>query len=127
VPIGTVELEIGTHQGIGTLNPLAGYEAVAPILRAAADLGPAARAALLVLPTDATPSRRALQTAAALVFELWDEQGVYVPASTVRLVELATRPGVTVFAEFGATSAEVPAHVPRRVRRSGGEAATPDG
>jgi hypothetical protein len=127
VPIGAVDLEIGTHRGTGTLSPLAGYEAIAPILRAAADLEAAARSMLLILPAEATPSSPALQAAAALTFELWDEQGVYVPATTVRLVELATRPGVTVFAEFGEASAAVPARARRRPPDGGGEAILADG
>ncbi|HEX8715414.1 MAG TPA: hypothetical protein VF722_00450 [Gemmatimonadaceae bacterium] len=130
VPVGTVELEIGTRQGLGTLDPLDGYATVAPTLRAAARFGGVARSALLVMPTDGSapfPALPALQRAAALTFELRDERGGYVSATMIRLVELRTRPGVTVFVEFGEAGAEVTARPPERCRRDGAEEPVPEG
>ena len=112
VPVGLVNLEVDDHQGIGTLEPEPGYEAIAPALWLAAALGPRARTELLTLGPEAPPTQPAMQQAASLTFELWDERGVYVPATVVRLVELKTRPGVTVFVEFGRTMANVPAEQP---------------
>jgi hypothetical protein len=60
------------------------------------------------------------EKAAALTFELWDERGVYVPATVVRLVELKTRPGVTVFVAFGRTMSTLPARPPLRQGDAGG-------
>lgn len=109
VPVGLVDLEVDDHQGVGTLDPSAAYEALAPTLRAAAALGARARTELMTLPLDAEPSQPEMQQAAALAFELWDERGAYVPATVVRMVELATRSGVTVFVEFGHATLVVPA------------------
>lgn len=112
VPVGFVDLEVDDHQGVGTLEPEPAYHAIAPVLRLAGVLGARARTELLTLDADATPSQPALEKAAALTFELWDEHGVYVPATVVRLVELKTRPGVTVFVEFGRTMSSMPAQAP---------------
>ena len=114
VPVGVVDLEVDDHQGIGTLEPEPAYETIAPLLWLAAALGPHARTELLTLGPEVAPSQPALQPAASLTFELWDERGVYVPATVVRLVELKTRPGVTVFVEFGHTMSRVPAEEPPR-------------
>jgi hypothetical protein len=114
VPIGVVDLDVDDHQGIGTLEPAPAYEAIAPTLWLAAALGARARTELLTLEPDAPPSEPALEKAAALTFELWDERGVYVPTTVVRLVELKTRPGVTAFVEFGRTMSTVPAQPPLR-------------
>jgi hypothetical protein len=120
VPIGLVDLEMDDHQGVGTLEPEPAYEALAPALRSVAALGARARTELMTLPLDAKPSKPEMQRAAALSFELWDERGAYVPATVVRLVELTTRPGVTVFVEFGRATLSIP------VRRAPENGSAPD-
>lgn len=109
VPVGLVDLDVDDHQGVGSLEPTPAYEALAPALRSVAALGARARTELMTLPLDAEPSNPEMQLAASLTFELWDERGAYVPATVVRLVELTTRPGVTVFVEFGHATLAVPA------------------
>jgi len=126
VPIGKVELEIGARQGIGSLEPSPAYESIAPTLREVKSLGGHALVELLVLPVDEEPSIPALRPAAALRFELWDELGVYVPAAVVRLVDLQSRAGVTVFAEFGESSADVLARYPAWPLRPGSAQPLPD-
>ncbi|HEX5409326.1 MAG TPA: hypothetical protein VFW89_06110 [Gemmatimonadaceae bacterium] len=129
VPVGTVDLAIGTHQGVGTLDTLPGYQAVAPTLGAAARLGRVARSALLVMPSDGStpfPELAEVQRAAALTFELWDERGTYVPATMIRMVRLRTRPGITVFVDFGEAGAEVYARTPKRPGQDCDEAPVAD-
>ena len=114
VPVGVVDLDIDDHQGVGTLERAPAYESIAPVLWVAAAQGARARTELLTLDAEGTPSLPGLEKAAALTFEVWDERGVYVPTAVVRLVELKTRPGITVFVEFGRTMSSVPAEPPLR-------------
>ena len=112
VPVGTVDLEIGTTQALGSLEPAPAYEAIRPIIQDASRLGAEARTELFVLPADAEPRSRGLNPAASLVFGLEDEHGAQVAVDVVRLVELQVRPGVTVFVEFKHAASDVLA--PRR-------------
>ena len=109
VPIGTVALEMGERQGLGTLDPFPGYDALRPIIQSVSRLGAKARVELLTLPPDVGPDTSAVGPAASLAFELWDDRGGYVPVDVVRLVELQSRPGITVLVEFGRAGAAVPA------------------
>lgn len=99
VPIGTVDLEVLGTQGLGTLTPLPAYKSVRAWILLAGALGREARVELLTRQADAVPSHP-LIAKAALAFELVDQRGAALPTDVVRLVELQTRPGVTVLADL---------------------------
>ena len=101
VPIGTVDLEMLGAQGLGTLTPLPAYQSIRWRILFAGALGREARVELLTRQADAVPSHPVIAKA-ALPFELLDWRGATVPANVVRLVELRTRPGVTVLVDFRA-------------------------
>jgi len=120
VPIGLVTLEVDERRGLGALEPAPAYEAVRPLILEVSRLGPMARVELLVLPPDAPVSSSAIGKA-ALEFELTDMLGAPIATDAVRLVELNSRPGVTVLAQFRHAPTAVPARTRNRPTCLGGE------
>jgi hypothetical protein len=120
VPIGLVTLDVDERRGLGTLQPSPAYDAVRPLIQDVARLGPMARVELLVLPPDAPVSSPAIGKA-ALEFDLVDMLGSSIPTEAVRLVELHSRPGVTVLAQFRRAPAAVPARTRVPPASPGGE------
>jgi hypothetical protein len=130
VPIGTADLPEQRRWAGGLLEPLPAFEALRPLLAAAANGVAAAR--LLALPLGEEPDVSelpsamgdALRSAATLAFELRDAGGLRVPAEVVRLADAGDERGVIVRAYFYRADAATPA-VSRPPLRGPGDGAAP--
>lgn len=125
VPIGTGELESEGDLGMGDVDPLPGYAAIAPVVRAASTamdaLGLLGRAGAVQSPAE---REAAFGRAAALgrELELRDVTGAYLPADSIELMEFSEAGPLAVFVYFGRDPAGVLARLRPRGRREGGSA-----